>query len=101
MKRYTAENPLLAKYFCSDFQEHVRYSVSRLDRLSPDAGYEMYAQKYGLDYEYVKNLAIIGGEVREDILQRMGLEARGVSDPSAKNCSNCGHLETETVFISR
>ena len=97
MKRYTATKPLLAKHFCSDFRAHVRSSVSRLKRDSEQVGYAMYAEKYGLDYEYVVNLATIGGEIDDEILQRMRLDPR----PKTDTCTTCGTSKTETVFISR
>lgn len=97
MRRYTATKPLLAKHFCSDFRAHVRSSVSRLKRDSEHVGYAMYAEKYGLDYEYVVNLATIGGEIDNEILVRMGLDAR----PKTDTCTSCGSTSTATVFISR
>ena len=57
----------------------------------------MYAEKYGLDYEYVVNLATIGGEIDDEILQRMRLDPR----PKTDTCTTCGTSKTETVFISR
>jgi len=97
MKQYTVEKPLLAKHFASEFRSHVRYSVSRQARATPEIGYQLYAEKYGLDYDYVCKLATIETDIDRKVLDLMGLEIKQL----AVQCDKCRHAETELVFISR